>query len=128
MRTRSRSHGYLLMEVMLAVGIFAMAGVGLISGLNELSKTYVQSRRINEIRTNLESQLNNARIMPLVVGKQSLKPDADGVAYETEVALLELTNDDKVVLANLYRLTVTAHWNEGNVPQDEKAEVYIYQP
>jgi hypothetical protein len=124
----SRGKGYILLEVILAVGIFTLAGMSLVLALNNVADVFVQARTTSEIRSNLETRLSQMRIAPVAPGREKSEPDSQGVVYEQEVALLELVNDDKVILSNLYRMTVTAYWREGKDEMSEKAEVYVYQP
>lgn len=116
------------MEVILAAGVFAMAGVGFAVALNDIAKASNLARIESEVRLELQTQINLARLVPLVVRKETTKPNSAGVTYETEVNILEMTNDDKFILQNLYKLTVTARWKQGLQLQEEKAEVYVYQP
>ena len=125
---RSARKGYILMEVMLAAGIFAIAGVGLAVALNDIAKTYVQARKVNAIRIELQSRLAEARLVPLSPIKDVSKENTDGVVFKKEIALLEMTNKARTILPGLYRLTLTAEWTEGKEKQEEKAEVYVYQP
>lgn len=127
--------GYILMEVMLASGIFVMAGVGLALALNNVSKTFIAARKSSHIRMELASRLAEARILPVAPEKKSEKPDAEGVTYEKEVAALEFkksnpraTLNSNAPLNGFYRITITASWQEGKNPQSEKAEVYVFQP
>ncbi|NJK93390.1 MAG: hypothetical protein HC904_17195 [Blastochloris sp.] len=119
---------YILLEVILAAGIFAVAGISLASALNTMANVYLKARTEAEVRLEMETRLAQARILPLTPMKERSEPDARGVVYEKEVSLLEITNDDKVVLTNLYRLSLRAFWKEGREDQEELAEIYVYQP
>lgn len=123
-----RLHGFILLEVILAAGIFAMAGIGFAVALNDMAKVFNRSRIEAEVRLELETRLNRLRLTPLSVNKLADKPDLRGVIYETEVSALEITNDEKFILTNLYKVTITAKWKEGAEEQLEKAELYVYQP
>ena len=123
-----RRRGYILLEVITAAGVFAMAGIGLVVALNDLSHTFIRARRVTAVRVQLESKIAELRVRPLVVTKEKAAPDTEGVVYEKEVELLELQNDDKILLENLYRITIKAYWKEGVEDQEEEAEIYVYQP
>lgn len=127
--------GYILMEVMLAAGIFALAGVGLAVALNNVSKTFLAARKSTHIRMELASRLAEARLSNLVPEKKAEKPDADGITFEREIATLEFkknnpqaTLNSNAPLNGFYRITISASWLEGKIPQSEKAEVYVFQP
>jgi type II secretory pathway component PulJ len=125
---KTSCRAYILMEVILAASIFALAGISLATALNNMAKVFVRNRTESEVRVQLETRLAQARITPLVPQREKSEPDAKGIIYEKEVATLEMVNDDKIVLTNLYRLNITARWKEGTDEQVEKAEIYVYQP
>jgi type II secretory pathway component PulJ len=125
---RGPRHGFILMEVILAAGIFALAGVSLATALNSMAKVFVRARTEAEVRIQLETRLVQARLRPLVPMKEKSEPDEQGIVYEKEVVLMDMANDDKIVLTNLYRLSIAAHWKVGAEEQVEQAEVYVYQP
>ena len=127
-QTRRSRGGHMLLEVMLAAGIFSMAGIALVVALNDMAHTFSRARRVTAVRIQLESRLADARVHPLVPLKDKSDPDSTGVVYEREIAPLEITNDDKILLTNLYRITLKARWLEGAVEQEEEAEIYVYQP
>ena len=125
---RTGRRGVMLLEVMLAVGIFALAGVALVTALNRLAETYTEARRIGHIRLELASRLDEARVLPISVSRKKTEPDAQGVTYEKEEAILPIQNDDKTPVPGLWRITVTARWLTGVTDQQEQAEIYVYQP
>jgi type II secretory pathway component PulJ len=125
---RTTKRGFVLMEVILAAGIFALAGIALAVALNDLSKVYHQSRKVEAIRVELESRLAEARIMRLYEISEKSDADASGVIYEKEVKQLQLSNEDKIVLTGLYEISITARWKEDSAAQEEKAEIYVFQP
>ncbi|HWB59413.1 MAG TPA: hypothetical protein VG733_07975 [Chthoniobacteraceae bacterium] len=133
MKTFSHRHagargGYILMEVMLAVAIFALAGVSLMILLSESISAGTRVQRETRIVWNLESRLNEARLGQLVAGSGTSVPDADGVVYVTDVDVLNLKNQKEQSLAGLYDLKVTAHWKEENLARDMEARTYVYRP
>ena len=132
--SRQFRKAYILMEVMLAAGIFAMAGVGLAVALNNIAKTHIQSRKLSAIRMELDSRLTESRIKPVAAGKETDKPNSSGITYEKEIAPMEFRRLDrksagsKIPLRGIFRVTIYARWLEGAEPQNEKAEIYVYQP
>lgn len=126
---RSRRAGaFILMEVVIAVAIFALAGVGLAVAINDMGEVFNESRQEAEVRRRLETLLTEARLRGVAPGKSALEPDAMGVVYETETAVLPLENKDRMVLTGLYRITVKALWKRGTEEREEAAEIYVYQP
>ena len=125
---KKRRSAYILLEVMLATGIFALAGVALAIVLNEAISAGVRVQRETHVVWNLESRLNEARLTRLVPGTETTKPDADGIAYEKEISRLDLKNDKNQSLIGLYNIKITARWNEGTRDMDLVSQTYVYQP
>ena len=124
----SRS-AYILMEVMLATGIFALAGVSLAVALSETISAGTRVQHETHVVWALESKLNEARLSPLVLGKTSFPPDGTGVAFEEETSQLEFERNIKNQSLNgLFNIKITAHWKEQNRPMDMVAQSYVYQP
>jgi type II secretory pathway component PulJ len=124
----TRGHGFVLLEVILATGIFALAGIGLAVALNNLAQTYHQSRQVEAVRIELESRLTEARVGRVREGSEQSEADARGVVYEKIITQLQISNDEQIVLTGLYEISITARWQEGGASQQEKASVYVYQP
>jgi len=112
----------------LAVGIFALAGIGIAMAVHDLAAVWHQSRQMDAVRIGLESRLAEARVMSLAEGSETSEPDNRGVVYEKIVTQLPLSNDEKIVLTGLYEIAVTARWKTGAGVQEEKAQIYVYQP
>ena len=127
-RSRSNSAGYILLEVMLATAIFAMAAVALAVLLNEAMGASISLQQENKVAWSLESKLAEAKINRLIVGKETLPPDARGVAYEKEVSQLDLKNYQNQFLAGLYSIKITAHWKENGRDETQLSQTYVYQP
>jgi type II secretory pathway pseudopilin PulG len=125
---KTRLASYILLEVMLATGIFALAGVSLAVTMGETISAGSRLQRETHVIWNLESRLNEVRLKTLVVGKEKMEPDAAGVTYEEETTLLELKNEKNISLNGLYNVKVTARWKEQNRPTDMVAQIYVYQP
>ena len=117
--------GFVLLEVMLAVFIFAFAIIGLARALNKMIDVELISRDEQRIRLELESRLAEAKIERLEPGVTELEPDAMGMTYVREIEVLELENIDDIVLQNLLTLRIRALRNGDEI---NSAEVYVYQP
>ncbi|MGB8354687.1 MAG: hypothetical protein WCD79_12410 [Chthoniobacteraceae bacterium] len=119
---------YILLEVMLATAIFAMAAVALAVLLNTAMGASTDLQRENKITWNLESKLTEAKINRLVVGKETLPPDAGGIAYDKEISPLDLKNYKNQYLAGLYSIKITARWREDGRDETQVSQTYVYQP
>jgi len=125
---KARNSAYILLEVMLATGIFALAGVSLAVALSETISAGARLQRHTQVIWSLESRLNEMRLKPLVLGKEATKPDANGIIYEKEVSLLELKNNKAQPLNGLFNIKITARWKDGKRSMDMEAQTYVYQP
>lgn len=129
---RAHSHssrrGSLLLEVMLAMGIFAMGIVGFALCLQKTMETVNYSRNEARIRQELQTRLQDLRQGRFAVETKAEQPDAFGVQYTHEITLLQIESDRKTLLNNLYDVKITARWKEGGEEQERSTEVYVYQP
>ena len=141
MRVRSqrrRQAGFLMMEVVLALGIFAIAATGFAVALAKTSDAAQLSQRRMQINRILESALDEALSLPVLEeGSEtvSIKEQVAGsdVEIDTKIELLdEMENIDGQLLQQMYRIEVTAHWYEDGGWQEEMAETWrygrLYQP
>lgn len=126
--TRPSRRGSMLLEVMLAMGIFAIGVVGFAICLQKTMETVNYSRAETRIRQELQTRMEDLRQKRFVVETKSDDPDALGVQYTHEITLLQIESDRKTLLNNLYDVKVTAHWKEGGQDQERSTEVYVYQP
>lgn len=125
---KARRDGYILLEVMLATGIFALAGVALAVALSQTISAGARLQRQTQVIWSLESRLNEVRLKPLVLGKEATKPDANGIVYEKEISLMELKNMKTQPLNGMFNIKITARWKDGDRLMDMTAQTYVYQP
>ena len=130
---RPRRHargGFTLFEVMIALGLFAFAILGLALALNKALDASLLRRRETAVRTGHENTLAELRLQPLQPGRQSTgKPDTTGVTYETEVKVIDsLQSAEKEKLTGIYLVTVTARWKDMTGPEERRVQLYVYQP
>ena len=125
---KTRRGGYILMEVMLATGIFAMAGVSLALVLSQAVSAGGRVQRETHIVWALESQLNEARLVRLSPVKLTSVADAEGVVYVREVSILDMKSKKNETMNGLYNIKITAQWKDGNRDTDMVAQTYVYQP
>ncbi|MEK7949902.1 type IV pilus modification PilV family protein [Luteolibacter soli] len=134
---RRHAAGFLLMEVILAIGVFAIAVTGFTLALSRTADLAEQGRRELTITRLLQSSLAEAMSYPVLEeGKTSVAVDEmkeAGMEIETIVELLpEMENEDGQLLQEMYRIEVAAHWVENGVPQEQTAETWrysrLYQP
>ncbi len=119
--------GFTLLEIMLAVTVFAIAVVGLLSALGTTVDAATAFNREAQVAFALQNQLAEAREEPWTgPGSETTGPDELGVTYTREIEPLELPNGDGPPLDRMYRLRITAQWGSADQEQTEMAEVYIH--
>lgn len=116
------------MEVLIATGIFAMAGVGLAAALERSISAGIGVQRQTRIGWRMESMFSEARVAKLQPGKEIVRADESGIAYEKEITKPGLKTDRQQGLAGIYDVKITARWMEDGRAMSVNAEEYVYQP
>lgn len=125
----SRS-GYILLELVIALTIFAIAVLGLTNSLNTALGVQNTLNRESAMRMGLRSFLEEAR-KKKTTGEMAMTQQDDrlGVTYSSTLEDAGLQNKSGKTLADLYKLTAKA--TIPNVAEDQQPEpvtVYVYQP
>lgn len=121
-------HGYILFELVLALGIFAIAVLGLAKTLNQALETANLLKRDQIIRIGMRNFLEEIRRKPLTEMSTSTMDTTYGVTYTstTEPVSLRTTRGD--TLTDIYNLTIKATSTFNDVPQEDTLSVYVYKP
>lgn len=122
------NRAFTLLEVMLAVMIFAIAVVGLLMALSTTIGTASAFDREGKVALSLQNQLAEAREIDFAAGTETVGPDELGVVYTRDITPLQLQNKDGQGLNGLYSIRITANWGQGGPDETETAEVYVYKP
>lgn len=134
---RRAARGFLLLEVVLALGIFMIAATAFAVALHKTSDLAMLTQRELTTTRLLQSALAEAMSYPVLEeGTTSVAVDEmaeQGMEIETTVELLpEMENEDGQLLQEMYRIEVAARWFENGVPHEQKAETWrysrLYQP
>jgi hypothetical protein len=125
---RSRIGGYALLDVILAVTVFAFWGAGLVTLLQKISDTSNSYSFDRLVQYQLESLLTEMKHRPVEEMTVERLDEALGVTFRTTVEPLNLANIDGDGLEDLYQLTATATFQDAGGEQVETARIYIHQP
>lgn len=139
LKSQSRkSRGFLMMEVVLAIGIFAIAATGFVVALARTSDAAALAQRRMQITRILDSALREAVSLPVLeegTTTVSLREEigAAPVEIDTTIEILnELENQDGQLLQQMFLIKVTANWYQDGTWNDETAETWrygrLYQP
>jgi prepilin-type N-terminal cleavage/methylation domain-containing protein len=137
---RNRLQAFTLAEVMVAVGIMAVAFVSLYAGITfcfgvttlereNLRATQVMLQRMEGIRLFNWNQLTNTTLNPPTFYERyfpgSGTTPASGLTYTGTVEVADLTLDPPASYsANMKKITVTVEWSSGNVPRIRSVSTY----
>ena len=120
--------GYALLDVALALTIFAFSITSLVVLLQQITDTSSSYARDRLIQAGIESILTETKRKPVREMNGEFLDEELEVTFRTEVQDLDLSNADGNGLKDLYKLTVTATFEDAGGTQEETAELYIYQP
>ena len=101
--------GFTLLEVVIALAVFAFAVVGLVSALNTAIQSALEVRQRAMLRSELESQF--ALRMGITLDKERLVLEArdnHGIRVEETFVPYPLKNKDGIAIQNIKKLTITA--------------------
>jgi hypothetical protein len=129
--------GFLLMEVLLALGVFGIAATGFAVALHQTADLAATAQRKLKMTRLLESALAEAMSYPVLEeGTTTVAVDEmseEGLEIDTTVELLpEMENEDGQLLQEMYRIEVVARWFDNGVAREQLAETWrysrLYQP
>ena len=127
-RKRGRKSAMVIMEVLVALGVFGLAALGLIKALAVAAQTAVVSQLELRMILRLQSTLTEySKIARIEEGKWQSDPDELGVWTETEVVLLEdILNSEGQPLNEMYRIRVTGYYDNFGQTGEMAAETLRY--
>ena len=126
--SRRSSRGFSLLEVMLALALFATAAVVLVETMNEIGNITIQARNLRQVEQGIESLLDEySKIPQMMELEKDLKAGKDGIGYKISVRPLEnVKNQTGEILTGLFQITVTALWQEDGRPMTIQADTVRY--
>ncbi|MGB2403579.1 MAG: PulJ/GspJ family protein [Akkermansiaceae bacterium] len=128
--------GFVLLEIIIAIGLFAAVAVSLVKALQMTSKTAVMIQDGMRVDRVLRSAMTEALANPYLeegTEKDSITElTGDDRSFfsgeiETIVEPMELENEDGQLLQNMYRIAVVFYWRGGDGEwQEQRAETWRY--
>ena len=125
---RHRRPGYILFELVLALGIFAIAVLGLAKSLNQALETANLLKRDQIIRIGMRNFLEEIRRKPLTDMSTSMMDTTYGVTYTSVTEPVTLRTTSGTNLTDIYNLTIKATSSFNEVPEEATLSVYVYKP
>ena len=128
MTVNGNSRGYALLDVVLAVALFALTVTGLVGVLQTINETSAELARDRMIQHQLTSLLAETKVMPVSSMNSERLDEVTDITYRTFVGEMEVDNGEGNALSDLYMLTAEAVFMDSGGPQTETARIIIYQP
>jgi len=125
-QTQTRRGGYALLDVVLAVALFAITVTGLLRVLNGVAETSSGFARDRFIQQQLEALLAEKRRVGLDLMAGEVVDEISAISYRTYVEPFEIDNGEGNELGDLYKLTAEATFLDEGGEQIEKAELIIH--
>lgn len=125
---RGAEGGYMLLELIIALTIFAIAVVGLTKSLNTTLEVGNIMNRDHAVRLGMQTFIEEVKRKAISDMATTLTDDRLGVTYTSTVDELSLTVPRTgSQLTDCYRLTVTAVYTVGGQERTENVELWLYQ-
>lgn len=127
--------GYVMMEIVIALGLFSAVAVSLVKALHMTSRTAATIQDELRVERILSSAMTDALSQPnLEEGSETVdltEITGDEMSFftgqiETIVEPLELENEDGQLLQNMFRIEVIFHWQFEGEWQQQSAETWRY--
>lgn len=123
-----------LFEVLLALAIFAISAVSLVTAINQIGHAVLEARQYRNVEQGIESILDEYSKAPRLDDmEKEIKPGKDGVGYTVQItSLRDAKNQEGRILQGLFRIRVIARWKENREPMELEAETFrfinLFQP
>jgi type II secretory pathway pseudopilin PulG len=133
-RPSGKPTGFLLMEVVVALGIFAMACTGLVVAFHRMAETATLAQTELQITRILDSALTEQLSFPtLEEGTTQIPVEGTDIELDVVVSpITDLENQNKQLLQEMYRIEITAKWFADGKWQSRSVETWrynlMYQP
>lgn len=132
--SKRSTKGYLLLEVVIALAIFSLAATGFTVALHKAADASDMASREMQVTRILQSALDEAISIPVIEeGEFSQKLEERNIDIVTKYEKMEeMENQDGQLLQEMWRITVTAYFFQGNTELSRSAVTWrygrLYQP
>lgn len=125
-----KTRGFLLLEVMLAIAVFAIACTGLTMAFHRMSAAAGLAQSELRITRILDSALTEQLSLPMLEEGVTQIP-VEGTDIELDVVIEpieDLENQDGELLQQMFHIKIIANWYENGAWQERSAETWRYNP
>lgn len=122
--------GFLLLEVVLALAVFAIACTGLTVAFHRMAGAASLAQSELRITRILDSALTEQSSMPMLEeGVTQIPIEDSDIELDVEILPIEdLENQDGELLQQMFHIRITANWYENGAWQERSAETWRYNP
>jgi type II secretion system protein I len=118
--------GFTLFEVLIALGVFAIAVTGLAIGLQSAVEAALSARQRALARFVIESRLAAAMTDPPLDGKRTIDGSTNnGISVVETFEQVELQDTNGQIIPGIWKLQVVARI--GKTESEERAEILVYR-
>lgn len=122
-----KTKAFTLFEVLIALGVFAVAVTGLALALQSAVDAALNARSRMLARTMIESRLASAMANPPLDGRREIDGRTNNGIHVVETfEQAEIRDTNNAILPSMWRLKVTAEPARGGIK--EMAEILVYRP
>ena len=126
--TGDRRRGYALLDVVLAVALFALTVTGLVSVMQRINETSSTFARDRMIQNRLVSLLSETKSLPVSAMTTEVYDEMLAITFRTTVEAYQVDNGEGEELADLYQLTAEAQFLDDGGEQVERAVLLVHKP
>ena len=128
MRDKAKSGGFALLDVVLAVAIFAISVTGLIQILQQMNETSASFAKERVIQARLEAVRSQTKRRDLSsMTSETYDPDFD-LTFRTYAEPFQIDNGEGAELADLYELTAEVEYVDEGGSQLERVSLIVHLP
>ena len=128
MKRSSLSSGFALLDVVLAVAIFAISVTGLLGLLQRINETSTAFAKDRMIQNRLVSLLTETRrLEPSAMTTEVYDAQLD-MTFRTYAEPWQIDNGEGSDLADLYQLTAEVEFLDDGGPQLERVSLIVHRP
>ncbi len=129
-RIPDRRSGFVLLEVILALAIFATVAVGMTNALDQMARSSRSSRQEAQVLRVLESVLAEVAHQPELKPRSVSFPLTDDrIGAAASVAKVELVTKARVKLDHMFLIRAEAWFQDGREQLMKRSmETYVYSP
>jgi hypothetical protein len=124
------NRGYLLLEVVLAIAVFAIACTGLTVAFHRMAAAASLAQSELRITRILDSALTEQLSLPMLEEGVTQVP-VEGSDIELDVVIEpieDMENQDGELLQQMFHIKIIANWYENGAWQERSAETWRYNP